>query len=158
MSQLFTSPYIYFSEKIYVGGKNIHDKEGGIADFAYKNKIDNICIIEIKTPCKELILQKEYRGINVHNLSEDLIGGINQVLFYKQTLNNNYSQLLLNGNDKFRAINIDSILLIGNLKNLKSDENRKEFENFRNELKSVRIVTFDELLTKIKIMIELLEK
>lgn len=156
ISQLFAVPYAFYTQKMNVGGKDENGEGGGIVDFAYKNNLDNISIIEIKTPCTNLFLNSKYRG-KIHNLSADLIGGVNQLLWYKQTLIEDYSTILRHSNGKFKVINIKSILLIGSLNNL-NDENKEQFENFRNELKDIKIVTFDELLKKIQIMLELLKK
>ena len=156
LSQLFAAPYVFYTEKMDVGGKDANGKGGGAVDFAYKNNLDNISIIEIKTPVTNLFLNSKYRE-KIHNFSAELIGGVNQLLWYKQTLLEDYSTILRHTNSKFKVINIESILLIGLSSNL-SEENKEQFENFRNELKDIKIITFDELLKKIQIMLELLKK
>lgn len=132
-------------------------------DFAYWNPISkNITIIEIKRPSTPL-LRSLYRGVNVYTLSDELTGAINQVLAQKQSLYNDNNSI--NQANKYQAVNINTILLIGNLNEFNNPLNDEEkrnklvcFENFRNELKSVEIITFDELLEKIEIMLKLLEK
>ena len=157
LSQVFSSPYTYFGSKVYVGGKGIENYGGKEADFIFKNSLDNIALIEIKTPCTKLVIDQKYRT-NVFALSKELTGGINQILAYKQTLYNQYYSINTQSKKKFNAINIDCILIIGNTNEL-LDENKKEcIENFRNELRSVRIVTFDEILKKIEIMLGLLKQ
>lgn len=141
----------------YAGSGAMH------TDFAYWNPISkNITIIEIKRPSTPL-LRSLYRGVNVYTLSDELTGAINQVLAQKQSLYNDNNSI--NKANKYQAVNINTILLIGYLNefnNSSIDEEKRNklvcFENFRNELKSVEIITFDELLEKIEIMLQLLEK
>lgn len=153
LSQLFHAPVIYFKNMRYVGGKSIDNTGGKITDFIYQNPLSlNIALIEIKSPVKKLI-KNAYR--QTFSLSEDLSGGINQLLQQKQTLYNDYATLLLHSkNNFFEASNVESILLIGKIKDLSDDELRV-FNLYRNELRSVKIICFDELLEKIKIQLEL---
>ena len=114
---------------------------------------DNIAIIEIKSPVKPL-LGRSYR--QTYSLSDELSGGINQLLLQRQTLYQSYANLLLSG-ERFEANNIECILLIGNVGTLDPQE-RKAFDTYRNELRSVRIVGFDELLHRIENQLLLLEQ
>lgn len=157
LSQLFNAPFVILKDKCFVGGKSIANSGGKITDFVYKNKItNNISLIEIKTPCKELFLDAEYRD-DVPKTGTDLSGGVNQLLIQKQKINNEYLILKNNSEEDFSAVNIDCILIIGNAKTL-SKEKLNCFENYRNELRSINIITFDEILTKIELMLALLEE
>ena len=157
LSQLFNAPFVILKDKCYVGGKNITNSGGKITDFVYKNKTTkNISLIEIKTPCKELFLDSEYRD-DVPKLGSDLSGGVNQILIQKQKLNNEYLIIKDSTQEDFTAINIDCILIIGNSKQLNKTK-LNCFENYRNELRSINIITFDEVLTKIELMLALLEE
>lgn len=59
------------------------------------------------------------------------------------------------GSLAFSANNIKSILIIGTLPT-NADE-IKTFDSFRNELKGIEIITFDELLEKIELQIQIME-
>lgn len=55
----------------------------------------------------------------------------------------------------FNADNIKSVLIIGQIPKLYAEQST--FESFRNELKGVEIITFDELLDKIELQIKIIE-
>lgn len=155
LSQLFIAPYILFEDEFYVGGKRYDRKGGTSADFGVKNiQTGNCAIIEIKDAIQPLIStyrKKEYR------ISDELAGGISQVLKQKDTLYKEYWGTAI-GADRtpmFSASNIKSILIIG--KTPKEPAEIEAFEMFRNELKGVEVITFDELLAKIDLQISIIE-
>ena len=155
LSQIFVAPYILFQDEFYVGGKR-YDKKGGVqSDFGLKNiKTGNCAIIEIKDAKQPLIAtyrQNEYR------ISNELAGAISQILKQKDLL---YKQYWDNAYDAernliFNADNIKSVLIIGKIP--ESVVERATFEMFRNELKGIEIITFDELLEKINLQISIIE-
>ncbi|MBQ0040810.1 MAG: DUF4263 domain-containing protein [Clostridiales bacterium] len=158
LAQLFHAPVMLFDGKKYLGGKSLDDNGGQYSDFIYKNSItNNVSIIEIKSPKKPLI-GKPYR--QVHTISDEVSGGVNQLIKQKETLLNNYSQLYMNADkngEKFNANNIDCILVVGNVGLLEPDK-REVFDSYRNELRSISIIGFDELLLKIDNMLNILEQ
>lgn len=160
LSQLFNSPLMIYNGARYVGGKTIDNKSGKYTDFIYQNPLtQNISLIEIKTPTEEIFLSSAYRQ-DVPKMSEAIIGGVNQLLLQRQSLYNEYISLRNNTLDHqmedFKAINIQSVLLIGKINGLSPME-LKCFEAYRNELKSIEIITFDELLLKVENLIHLLK-
>lgn len=163
-SHIFSLPVVLYEDEVYVGGKNVHNKDGKLADFIFKNKLSkNAFIIEIKTHKTGLLKKKAYRGTNVFELEGDFTGAINQVLNQKDNLIKSYSQLLLeeysNGSIKefYEVFNPKAILIIGSIKDL-TKKQKNNFELFRNNLKDVEIITFDEVYEKIDFFINLLRK
>ena len=158
LSQLFSAPYLFFQEQPYVGGKGIENSSGKFPDYLYKSRVtNNISIIEIKTPVASLVVDTPYRA-DVYASHNDLNGAVNQVLRQRDTLYKAYVQNNYNSTCKYEALNFSCILIIGNVAELSANASRLEsFELFRNELKNIQIIGFDELLTKINIMIRLLE-
>ena len=78
LAQIFACPCTIFADKAYVGGKGISNRGGNLCDFIYQNKLSqNVALIEIKTPCTELI-GGQYRG--TYSFSYELSGAVNQVL------------------------------------------------------------------------------
>ncbi len=158
LAQLFHSPVIFFKGKRYLGGKGIDDHGGQYADFLFQNEItENISIIEIKTPCKSLI-GKEYR--QVFSVSEEVSGGVNQILKQKSELLRNYDSLFTRAAKAgipFNSNNIECILIVGNVSKL-TQEQKEVFDSYRNELRSIRIIGFDELLKRIENLLALFEK
>lgn len=150
-------PVIFFKGKAYVGGKSIDNKNGNILDFLYKNRLtENSVLIEIKTPMTE-ILNKKYRN-NSYSISEDLSGGINQLLSYRDSLMKESSNLLQKSKEDLKVYYPRCILLIGNYSREINDENKRfSFESFRGELKNVEVITYDELFLRIKHLTNIME-
>lgn len=147
ISQIFSIPMTFLGSKMYLGGKSINNSGGNIVDFLYKNQINNnIAVIEIKTPTTELV-GSQYR--NTYRMGGELTGSVSQVLNYRDSFLKEYNTLGLNNGDKYSFINPKSIIIIGMLVEL-SDEEQQAFDNYRNELKSIEIITFDELFLRIE--------
>jgi hypothetical protein len=155
ISQIFITPMIYLDSKVYLGGKSIDNKGGNITDFVYNNSISkNVSVIEIKTPVTELVGGK-YR--KTYKMSDELNGAVNQVLNYRDSFIKNYYSLAGGSSDVFDINNPQSIIIIGNQGNLNKDQIRA-FENFRNELKNIEIITYDELFLRLSKLKELYSK
>lgn len=160
LSQLFNAPLMIYNGARYVGGKTIDNKSGKYTDFIYRNPLtQNIALVEIKTPTEKIFLSSIYRQ-DVPKMSEEIIGGVNQLLVQRQSLYNEYiaqrSNALDHQMEDFKAVNIQSILLVGKIKGFTPME-LQCLEAYRNELKSIDIITFDELLLKVEKLIQLLE-
>ena len=154
ISQLFSSPLILLENEAFLGGKNISNTSGNIIDFVYQNKLNsNIHLIEIKTPMTELI-GKKYRS--TYQISSELSGSVNQLLNYRQSVMNEFHNLHYKSPSKFEATNPKSTLIIGKISEL-DDLQLKAFELFRNELKNIQIVTFDEIYEKTNILLNLIK-
>ena len=120
----------------------------------------NVALVEIKTPCTP-ILGNQYRQ-QVRSLSREMSGAINQVLNYKQSLLRDYGNLVTASTKDFLAFNPPCVVIIGNTSEFNADGVRDQaafstFENFRNCLNGVTIVTYDELLEKIYSLLGLLQ-
>lgn len=150
LSQCFSAPFFLLNDKAYVGGKGINNNNGNILDFIYKNNLlENIALIEIKTPQTALIGQ-EYRK-NIYSISSELTGAIDQLLNYKDQLQKEYYASRVNSNINYYSLNPKCILIAGTLGDL--DEAKKiTFELFRSELRTVELVTYDELFGKVELI------
>lgn len=162
ISQVFASPYTCFGSKCYVGGRAICSGGANLCDFLFQNRMtNNTALIEIKTPQASL-LGGRYRGNRVTNavysLSPELSGAINQVLNYRDHLMKEFHQLHGNGKSTFEAFNPKCIVIAGLIESLNQVGMIGTFENFRNTLAGVTIVTFDELLQRIDDMINLMKE
>lgn len=160
ISQIFPIPIVFKNDKAFIGGKWIENGHGNLVDFVYKNKFtNNSCIIEIKKPQTELFMTSQYRHDHIYNMSNDLIGGINQLISYKDTFTKEYNNLIANDpNRDFECWNVKTILIIGNTKEFsKSKEKLRQFELFRNSINDVIIITFDELLQKLKGILNIID-
>lgn len=155
IAQCFSMPLMLFQEQVYVGGTNISNKNGSITDYAYKNNLTgNLVLVEIKNP-KSKLLGKKYR--NTYSISSELAGAVNQLLNYKSNFQKEFHKFQAQSRNELKSLNSRCLLIIGKLDTL--DDNQKEcFELFRNELKSVEIVTFDELFLKIETMFNIIKE
>jgi len=154
-SQLFAYPMVLFKDKAFVGGKSVLDSGGKIADFLYKNEFSmNLAIIEIKTHLTKLMSSTPYRGLYVFSITKYLSRAINQVLDQRDNLQKEFYSL--SKGSEFNTFNSKCVVLVGRVSDLSSDQ-LKSFELFRSEVKDVDIVTFDELLEKLKALLELFE-
>ena len=64
--------------------------------------------------------------------------------------------LLRKTEEHFSVNNIECILVYGNVSRLNKKE-KEAFERYRNELRSIRIIGFDELLARVDNLLKLLE-
>jgi len=160
LSQIFSSPFIQIGKKFYCGGKEDDDKGGVKGDLIYKNKITgNIAFIEIKTPKDDLIIGKQYRGKEegkenvIYSMKAEITGGVNQVLNQKKLYLKTHGE----NTEKAKYLNnVKCILIIGITP--KDTDKVKSFELYRNSLREVEIITYDELFARIKSILDIFEK
>jgi len=155
-SYLFATSVTYFDDQYYVGGQKGSGTGAQYADFIYKNSLtENNAIIEIKTHKTKLLNKSPYRkGTNVYAPSFSLVGGINQVLSQKETLLKEFSNIVRND---FKAYEPKCIVVVGTIDGLSENECRS-MEMFRNNLRGVEIVSFDELRKKLEVIHGLFSK
>ncbi len=153
IANCFSLPVMLFHNEAYLGGKSIGNREGRLIDFLYRNKLtNNLCLIEIKTPVTKII-GKQYR--NVYSLSHEFTGAVCQLLDYRDNLLNEYYSLSEKSDEKFIANNPQLLLIVGKADALSIAE-KKTLESFRQDLKSIQIITFDELLEKIRMILKII--
>lgn len=159
LSTLIPSVMQIICEQPFLGGKNILNKGGVLSDFLYKSGFSNLSIIEIKTPYQKLVNKTELRE-GVYSISADLTAAIVQLKKQKDKFLKSYFQIRDESRSQgieIQAIDPKCYLLIGNTTEL-SKIQKESFELFRNELKDIEIITFNELLEKLKLIVSYLEK
>jgi hypothetical protein len=131
-----------------VGGRSFAGSGDKIADFLFRNRFtDNVTLVEIKTPQTDLF-GREYRG-GVHPPSRDLSGSVTQVLDQRFQLQGNLAQLLRNSErNDLETYAVRGLVLVGRTPGERSM--KRSLELFRNSLHDVAVVTFDELLEKLR--------
>ena len=146
LAQVFACPCTIFSDKAYVGGKGVDNSGGNLCDFIYQNRLSqNVALIEIKTPCTDII-GNSYRG--TYSFSHELSGAVNQVLNYRDNLTKSYYTLCHQNASQFEVLSPKCVVVIGKLESMDSTQ-IAAFENFRNSLNNVQILTFDELYQRV---------
>lgn len=149
LNMAFGYPVIKVRDQASVGGRKLSGGGEKITDFLVKNSLtNNTAIFEIKTPQTPVLNKTPFRD-GVFTPSADLSGSINQALDQKYQFQKQIAQI----KDNTRLYDIESYavhccLVIGNTP--ESDDQKKSFELFRRNSKDVEIVTFDELLEKLK--------
>lgn len=149
LNMAFGYPVIKVRGQASVGGRKLSGDGEKITDFLVKNSLtNNTAIFEIKTPQTPILKKTPFRD-GVYTPSADLSGSINQALDQKYQFQKQIAQI----KDNTRLYDIESYavhccLVIG--KTPDGDDRKKSFELFRRNSKDVEIVTFDELLEKLK--------
>lgn len=149
LNMAFGYPIIKVRDQASVGGRKLSGDGEKITDFLVKNSLtNNTAIFEIKTPQTAILNKTPFRD-GVFTPSADLSGSINQALDQKYQFQRQIAQI----KDNTRLYDIESYavhccLVIG--KTPEGDDQKKSFELFRRNSKDVEIVTFDELLEKLR--------
>ncbi|MDF0663968.1 MULTISPECIES: Shedu immune nuclease family protein [unclassified Rhizobium] len=154
LDMAFNVPVLLLQGQAHVGGKILDGSGEKIADFLFTNQLtDSIAILEIKTPGMELVSKKQYRG-GVLVPSPELVGAVVQTLDQIDKLRSDiYRVKAVNPQHKLETYGIKGVVLAGMI----PDAGRKRsFELYRNSLSGLSIITFDELLAKLKSLRELL--
>ena len=145
----FGYPLTIVQDQASVGGRGLSGTGEKITDFLVKNSLtNNTAIFEIKTPQAGLLKKQPLRK-GVYTPSAELSGAINQTLDQRHKFQREIAQI----KDNSRVYDIESYsvqgcLIIGTTPT--GDDQQKSFELFRGNSKDVEIVTFDELLEKLK--------
>ena len=157
LSQVFPFAVVILNDKAYLGGKGIENTGGKIVDFLCLNSLTrNAVLIEIKTPQTTLLSANPYRG-DIYNVHHDLCGAIMQVSNYKDSLIKEYYNMVCNSQVDFEAFNPQCLVIAGNTNQLTDQARVKSFELFRNGLRDVQVIAYDELFKKMQILVEFLE-
>jgi len=145
----FGHPIIKVQEQASVGGRKLSGRGEKLADFLVKNSMtNNTAIVEIKTPYTKLLNDRPYRD-GVFTPSALLSGSINQALDQKYKLEHEITHIKENSQiHDIRSYSVHCCLIVGTMPN--DEDQRKSFELFRRNSKDVEIITFDELLQKLK--------
>lgn len=149
LSLAFAYPVFLVQDQAYVGGATIQGAGEKIADFLLAQRYTgNLALIEIKRPKTPVLKAIPYRA-DLHAPTTEVSGSISQVLDQKYRLQNSFTlKAYESGLTNVHPYSIQCIIIVGSAPIDK--EERKSLELFRNSAKDVTIVTFDELLEKLK--------
>ena len=147
----FGYPIILIQEQASVGGRRLSGSGDKITDFLLKNSLsNNSAIFEIKTPQAPLLNRKSFRH-GVYPPSSELSGAINQTLDQKHQFQTHIASIKTDSRIyDLESYSVHCCLIIGIMPS--GEDRRKSFELFRGNSKDVEIVTFDELLEKLKLL------
>jgi hypothetical protein len=149
LARLYSHPYVLVQDQAYVGGKTIDNRGGSLADFLYENRLTgNVLIVEIKSPTTTL-LGSQYRN-RVFPPSVEVVGAITQALTNRRTLIEEYGSTRPEG-DSWSPSSPRCLVVAGSARLERMSANqRTSFELFRNQLRDLDLVTFDELAEQVQ--------
>lgn len=157
LNMIFGVPIMLVQGQATVGGRNFRGKGDKITDFLVKNAIGgNAALIEIKTPSMELLKKNTYRS-GVFGPSDKLTSSVNQVLDQMYHFQKNILSLSsgMTG-QSIETYHVTGVLIAGNAVN--TAEEQKSFDLYRGNSKNVQIITFKELLEKLKYLYDFLNQ
>lgn len=149
LSLVFAHPIFMVESHAFVGGTAFSGRGEKIADFLVKNQFTgNLALIEIKRPDTNLVRTNDYRA-DLHGPDKHLVSAISQVLDQRYHLQTNFAvKAYESGLQDIHPFAIHCIVIIGTTPTIPKE--RKSLELFRNASRDVSIVTFDEMLAKLK--------
>jgi hypothetical protein len=126
------------------------------ADFLLEaGAFGNLAIVEIKTTGTPLMTREPYRPPSLFGPSFELAGGVSQLLEQRYNLVSTINQKKgEDDNFHIQAWTVPCVLIIG--KNPVKKFESRSFELYRGGQRDVVIITFDELLAKLKALHEFL--
>ncbi|MFH0734654.1 MAG: Shedu immune nuclease family protein [bacterium] len=158
--------YVFLSElkeQPNYGGGDYTAKGNQKGDFLLNSNATSkfTVLVEIKKPSTRLLLQNtknknyQYRN-NIFIPDYELSGGVSQIqsnceMWGHVARDYNNKKLEQKGIYTFQP---KGILIIGNLVQFQSDEERKSFELYRRNIYNPQIITFDELLERAKFIVQ----
>lgn len=149
----FGPPIMVIAGQVAVGGRKLSGKGDKVTDFVVKAAASgNLSLVEIKTPAAPLLEGRPYRG-ELYAPSRELSGAVNQVLDQRYQLQRSISGL----KDASGVWDIESYAIQGLVIAGRIPEERpqlKSLELFRNGLKSITVLTFDELIIKLEYLLD----
>ena len=149
LTMAFGYPIVEILGQASVGGSQLIGGGSKFADFISRNsQTNNAAIFEIKTPGTPLLNKTPFRG-KVYSIAKDFSGAIVQILDQKYQLGKHLPLLKSNDRDlALEAYAVHCCLIIGTTP--KGLDEQKSFELFRRNSREVEVITFDELLEKLK--------
>lgn len=145
----FGCPIIKIQSHAFIGSKKLSGEGDKITDFLVKNSLtDNTAIFEIKKPNTTLFNKTPYRD-GVYTPHSEFSGAITQLLDQQYQFQRSISLI----KEASRVYDIETyavhgVLIIGLTPG--DIDQRKSLELFRGNSKGITIITFDELLERLK--------
>jgi hypothetical protein len=166
LQQVFSRPVIYLNGETYLGGKNSKGRQGSggsATDFLFKNGSNgSFAVIEIKEPNCSLVGScyrgEEGSGENneVYRIHGDLSGGVVQMENQIHIATEYFKTQIGADFDGLNHLNPCGLLIAGTYEAL-TEPQKKSFDLFRKSLGKNQILTFDEIISKLKLLKSLYE-
>ncbi|NWA44110.1 DUF4263 domain-containing protein [Pseudomonas reactans] len=146
LDMAFGYPVKKIADQPYVGGKSFSGRGGQYSDFLMAAKATgNLALIEIKHPQHDL-LGRKYRATYVPSF--ELGGSVAQIISQRGNVQREIFGLARGLEERVHAHAVAAIVIIG--RTPKEEDKQEAFEQYRNGLKDVLVVTFDELQIRLE--------
>jgi len=162
LQTVFSGAVYLIGSDIYIGGKGPVGRQGagGVAtDFLFSDdSTKSFSVVEIKTPGTPLV-GRQYRGSGqdgqnneTYSMHSDLSGGIVQARNQIATAIESFESVLGPGFEhKMNRVHPKGVLIIGKIDGL-SERQLVSLNHFRHGQYSLTIITYDELLKRLKLL------
>jgi len=161
LQSAFSSAVFFLHGEAYLGGKRSVGRQGkgGVAtDFLFADaSTKSFAVVEIKTP-KSGLVGSLHRGEEntdydneIYAMHADLSGGIVQVRNQITVAIDEFQSVLGKSGHEINRVHPRGVLVIGSTESL-SQRQKDSFNQFRHALHSLTVITFDELLNRLKLM------
>jgi hypothetical protein len=156
LSIAFPYPVLLIRGQAHVGGMTIDGRGESIADFLFRQRLTGgVAIVEIKTARSRLLQASPFRG-NVYAAHADLCAAISQVLDQRSELTMNFHARARNpGMEDTHVGHVQCMVIAG--RDPDDADKRRSLDLFRNATKDVAVITFDELLEKLRAIHRLMQ-
>jgi hypothetical protein len=162
LQSAFSAPVFMLNGETYLGGKQPigRNGKGGVAtDFLFADdSTKSFAVVEIKTPHAKLV-GSLYRGTkmtdfdnDVHSMHPDLTGAVIQTRNQIAVAVEDFQTVLQRGfRDKINRVHPKGVLVAGTAATL-SQREKESFNHSRHGLHSLTVITYDELLHRLKLL------
>lgn len=136
-----------------VGGRGLSGSGDKIADYLFTNSLtNNVTLVEIKKPTTQLLEPREYRQ-GVFGPSKELNGAVSQVLDQAYNLKKNLTGLKESSRQwDLESYVISCFVVSGRTPSASDPSRQKSFELYRANSHSMTIVTYDEVLERLRLL------
>lgn len=153
LSLAFSVPFMLVQSQPYAGGRRSYGGGGKHPDFIYAAAATgNLAVIEIKKPSTVLLQAKAYRGDDIFGLSSELSGAVSQVLNQRETLQRTLPVLKSESKDLLDKYGFSTRCIVVAGRSPTEIAHQKSFELMRNSMVDVVVMTFDELLERLRMI------
>ena len=153
LQQVFGVPMVSVRSGATVGGRGLSGSGDKIADYLFKNSLtNNVALVEIKKPTTQLLDAREYRQ-GVYGPSKELNGAVTQVLDQAYNLTKSLPGLKESSRQwDLESYAVSCFVVAGRTPSVDDPARQKSFELYRANSRSVTIVTYDEILERLRLL------
>lgn len=147
---VFARPVALLHSQFHARGSMVNGAGAHIGDLLFAQGRE-LAIVEIKKPSTPLMQTRPYRNRDVFGPHLQLSGAITQVLHQQGLMRSNWLSHLQDPTMRDLQPDTARCVVIAGTKPTEEGR-RRSFEIFRNACKDVEVVTFDELLGKLRML------